>query len=105
MIIQALFMSKILNLTKNKLNYIYVNFLIIFIFSIIYWWYGTSENFVLQEHFKVNNRMTYLTSLYYSFIIHTTVGFGDISPKSNLIQIITMIHLTVLTCNLSLLLF
>lgn len=105
MIVKSAIMSKILNLSKNKLNYLYINFLIIFVFSVIYWWYGSDTHFVFQPHFAVNNRMTYLSALYYTFITHTTVGFGDISPKSKLTQIITMVHLTVLTCNLSLLLF
>ena len=95
---------KYIILNKNKIIYIYANFIILFIFSIIYWIYGTSENFTFQPQFGANDQISYISALFYSFTTHSTVGYGDITPKSKLMQIITMFHLTILIANLSLLL-
>lgn len=105
MIITPLIITKMLNLNKNKLNYLYLNFFIIFIFSVIYWLYGTDEHFVFKPHFSVNHNITYMTALYYSLVTHSTVGFGDITPKSTFIKIITMIHIIIIILFLSLLFF
>jgi|AntAceMinimDraft_17_1070374.scaffolds.fasta_scaffold20346_2 hypothetical protein len=39
-----------------------------------------------------NQKMTLIDSLYYSFMIGTTVGFGHIQPNSDIIKIISMIE-------------
>lgn len=39
----------------------------------------------------------YITSLYYIVITVTTVGYGDISPASNIERILVMI-LTIISC-------
>lgn len=72
----------------NKLfiKYKYLVFTI-FIFScIIYFiinkeddWYGLEEK-----------EITYLNSLYYTFVTFSTIGYGDITAKSNRAKIITM---------------
>jgi hypothetical protein len=96
-------MYNILKLTKNKLTYIYVNLLLIFIFSIIYWYYGTPENLTFGPQFSYNDNISYLSALYFTCTTHSTVGYGDITPKSKFMQTIIIIHLIILILNLSIL--
>ncbi len=99
----SLLMYNILKLTKNKLTYIYVNLLLIFIFSIIYWYYGTPENLTFGPQFSYNDNISYLSALYFTCTTHSTVGYGDITPKSKFMQTIIIIHLIILILNLSIL--
>ena len=99
----SLLMYNILKLTKNKLTYIYVNLLLIFIFSIIYWYYGTPEHLTFGPQFSYNDNISYLSALYFTCTTHSTVGYGDITPKSKFMQTIIIIHLIILILNLSIL--
>ena len=97
-------MYSILKLNKNKLIYIYVNLFLIFIFSLIYWYYGTPDNLTFNPQFaNSNNNICYLSALYFTCTAHSTVGFGDITPKSRFMQMIVIIHLIILILNLSIL--
>lgn len=94
----------ILKLNKNKLIYIYVNLILIFVFSLIYWFFGTPTNLTFGEQFTNSEKnLSYLSALYYACTTHSTVGYGDITPKSKLMQCITIIHLIILILNLSIL--
>ena len=93
----------IIKLNKNKLLYIYVNLFLILVFSFIYWYYGTPENLTFNPQFADNNNISYLSALYFSCTTHSTVGYGDITPKSRFMQTIIIIHLTILILNLSIL--
>jgi hypothetical protein len=101
-----LFMYNILKSYKNKLIYIYVNLFLVFIFSLIYWYFGTSENLKFDEYCadKNNkNNISYLSALYFACSTHSTVGYGDITPKSKFMQTIIIIQFIILILNLSLL--
>ena len=60
----------------------------IIIFSVIYYFaaknFGTKDE---KEQFKGPN-----DCLYFSCITHFTVGFGDITPKSNLLRFLTILQ-------------
>jgi hypothetical protein len=99
-----LFMYKIIKLNKNKLIYVYVNLLLIFIFSFIYWYYGTPDNLTFNTQFAdTDNNIAYLSALYFACTTHSTVGFGDITPKSRFMQMLVIIQLIILILNLSIL--
>jgi hypothetical protein len=99
-----IFMYNILKINKNKLIYIYVNLFLILLFSLIYWYYGTPDNLTFNSQFAdEQNNICYLSALYFSCTAHSTVGFGDITPKSRFMQTIVIIHLTILILNLSIL--
>jgi len=82
----------------NKL-FIKYKYLISTIFSfscIIYFfinkpydWYGLEEK-----------EITYLNSLYYTFVTFSTIGYGDITPKSNRAKILTMLIIIGLIFNI-----
>ncbi len=97
-------MYNILKLNENKLMYIYVNLVLIFLFSLIYWRYGTPEHLTFNPQFANNdNNISYLSALYFACTTHSTVGYGDITPKSRAMQNIITVHLTILILNLSIL--
>ena len=99
-----IFMYNILKINQNKLIYIYVNLVLILLFSLIYWYYGTPDNLTFNPQFADSeNNICYLSALYFSCTAHSTVGFGDITPKSRFMQIVVIIHLTILILNLSIL--
>ena len=102
---QLVFMYNILKINKNKLMYIYVNIILILLFSLIYWYYGTPEHLTFNPQFANNDneRISYLSALYFTCTTHSTVGYGDITPKSKVMQNIITIHLTILILNLSIL--
>ena len=94
----------ILKLNKNKLIYIYVNLILIFVFSLIYWFFGTPTNLTFGEQFaNTDKNISYLSALYFACTTHSTVGYGDITPKSKMMQCITIFHLIILILNLSIL--
>lgn len=82
-------------LFKNK--YLSLYFILIVIFALIYWLLGTSEhlNFNKEDNDNSNN-ISLLNALYFSMITQTTTGYGDITPKSKLMRIITFIQLALL---------
>ena len=103
---QLLFIIDIIKLNKNKIIFVYVNLFLIFIFSLIYWYYGTSENLTFGPQFaddNNNNNISYLSALYFTCTTMSTVGYGDIAPKSKLMQIIVIIQQIILILNLSIL--
>lgn len=61
--------------------------LIIIIFSIIYYFLG-ENNF-----YNMNN--SYLDSIYFSLVTSTTVGYGDIVPRTDLAKFVVMCQLVV----------
>ena len=82
----------------NKL-FIKYKYLIITIFSfsfVIFFiinkkddWYGLEDK-----------EITYLDSLYYTFVTFSTIGYGDITPKSVRAKIITMLIIIGLILNI-----
>jgi hypothetical protein len=64
---------------------IYYHIILYIVFSIIYMQLNSTHFRGIKEH-------SYHDRLYYSAITHTTVGYGDISPKSVLCKNISMLH-------------
>lgn len=91
------YLLNMIKLNKNKFSFYKLYFLVLIIFSLIYWLLGTSENFNFDK--KTNNNsdsLTFINSLYFSFITQSTIGYGDITPKSELMRIIVMCQLILL---------
>jgi voltage-gated potassium channel len=81
----------LLRLNENKLGYLVINIIFILAFAIIYWIFGT------YEHFKVlsvpsQKYLSFIDSLYLSFITHCTLGYGDIVPVSDSMKITIIFH-------------
>lgn len=81
----------------DTINKIYIAFLIILIFAIIYsffdhtHWNGIDVNDEANNYYKrIFNR------LYYSMVTWSTIGYGDITPKSVIVRFIFMIQVVIL---------
>ena len=83
------------NINKNKFSFYKLYFLVLIIFTLIYWLLGTSENFIFDKASNNNSdSLTFLNALYFSFITQSTTGYGDITPKTKLTRIIVMCQLS-----------
>ena len=100
-----IFMYSIFKLNSNKLLYIYVNLSLILLFSFIYWYHGSNENLTFGPQFANddNTHISYLSALYFTCTVHSSVGFGDITPKSKSMQVFVIIQFVILIMNLSIL--
>ena len=75
---------------KRHLNKITVILTLTLIMSFIY--YALMQN---QKNYNNKSRKEfdkYIDALYFSVINATTVGFGDITPQSNLTKIVSILH-------------
>lgn len=64
-------------MNASKLNFIVTNISILIFFAMIY--------FSLPENsFNKKDKLSLMDSVYFSVISHTTVGYGDIYPASNI---------------------
>ena len=89
--------ANLFKLNKNKFSFYKLYFLVLIVFSLIYWLLGTSENFKFDTISNNNsNSLTFLNSLYFSFITQSTIGYGDILPTSSLAKILVMCQITLL---------
>jgi len=80
---------KFLKLNRKKIQFLIINLSLIFIFALIYWLCGTQENFKILYS---EPNLSYLDALYFSFITHSTIGYGDIVPISPLMRCITILQ-------------
>lgn len=78
-------------LNRNKYRTIIVNLLLIIIFTIIYYSLGTNEHFYFNNE-PNQTELSLLNAFYFTVITHLTIGYGDISPKGNLVRCITIIQ-------------
>ena len=89
----ALFSAlKVFKLSSNKIQFIALYTLFIFIFAMIYWYFGSSEHFSFKESAN-SNQITFLDAIYYSTVSQTSTGFGDITAKSKFMRTITICQL------------
>jgi hypothetical protein len=47
----------------------------------------------LEQHFEVDSTMT--NAAYFSTITHSTVGYGDISPKTSAAKMVVSLHIII----------
>lgn len=84
---------KLIKLNEKKIQFLVINIGFILGFALIYWIWGT------PEHFKSQYTQPYLSgidALYFSFITHSTLGYGDIVPISQNMRAITILHTIVI---------
>lgn len=79
----------ILKLNDKKIQFLAINILFIIGFALIYWIWGTPENFKSQFSAPY---LSSLDALYFSFTTHCTIGYGDIVPISQNMRFITILH-------------
>jgi len=83
----------LLSLQKNKkLRFLVIAVIIIICFAIIYWCMGNNTNF----HTNTNDDLTFLDALYFAVGTHTTIGYGDITAKSQFMRAITSVQIALL---------
>ncbi len=68
--------------------------IVVTIYANIYYKYRTQFN-------GLNEKSTYLDCFYFSFTTFSTVGYGDISPKTDLTKIIVMSQQVVLLLDIT----
>ena len=83
---------------SNKQSFIVITFAIVFVFAIIYWLLGSNDNFSFT---KDQEKLTFIDALYFSMVTQTTLGYGDISPKSEIMRSISFIHLALLIIHIT----
>jgi len=70
-----------------------LNFIAILLFTVMYFTLSMSG----EEHFNgLDKSSSFLDHLYFAFTIQSTVGFGDIYPKSSLAKTIVMLQQSIL---------
>jgi len=78
-------------ITKQNWSQFFVHFTVIVIFAILYHILTRfSDNSQDTKEFK-----TFEDSLYYSFVTHSTVGFGHTIAHSTLFKRVTMVHICI----------
>lgn len=75
---------------NNKLSFIIITLGICLIYAMIYFHYGNHEHF----HFTDPNHqeLTPIDAIYFALTTHATLGYGDISPKSQLMRGVSISH-------------
>ena len=84
---------------KSLIKYIgfpITHFIIIFCFAFFYYILKGNDNFN-----GLDETSTFIDALYFSFTTQSTVGYGDISPKSKFAKILVMIQQTIVLLELA----
>jgi hypothetical protein len=83
----------LLSLKKDKkVRFLVIAIAIILCFAIIYWLMGNTNNF----HTNTDTELTFLDALYFAMGTHTTIGYGDITAKSQLMRGIASMQIALL---------
>ena len=75
---------------NNKLSFIIITIGICLIYAMIYWHYGTHEHFHFTD--PDHRELTPIDALYFALTTHATLGYGDISPRSQFMRGISISH-------------
>ena len=78
---------------KNTKKFLFNSIIIIVIFTIIYWLCGNKSNFNLYSE------LSFIDALYFTLCTQSTVGYGDITPKSQSMRIIVSLHFIIFISN------
>lgn len=78
---------KIATLVDEPHEKIIANILMILGFAIIYKIIGENEN-----EFSNKKKLNWNDAFYFSFVVHFTLGFGDIYPLTSFSRLIVMTH-------------
>lgn len=84
---------------NNRISFLVITISICIVYSLIYWSYGTNENFHIMDSNK--SQLTFLDALYFGFTTHITLGYGDISPKSAIVRLISISHTIVIMVSIA----
>jgi uncharacterized membrane protein len=95
------FLLKLFVLVDEPHEKILINFLIILIFAVIYFSiYKFQMEVQKKDKEKIyyspysSDTLNFFDALYFSFVVHFTLGFGDVFPVSTLSRVMVMIHTT-----------
>ena len=79
------------NLKVNKkIGFILATVLLCVVYGCIYWFFGTREHFNFVSSDQTSNMLTFIDALYFAFTTNATIGYGDITPKSQLLRFIAI---------------
>ena len=77
---------------NNKIGFIVLTLLMCVAYGCIYWIFGTRKHFNFVSSNTTSNHLTFIDALYFAFTTNTTIGYGDITPKSQLLRFIAITH-------------
>jgi hypothetical protein len=84
-------------LTLNKLQFLALNIIVIFLFGLIYKHYGNDKHFIFLNK---NKHMNFTDALYFSANTYITIGNNDTYPKTKFMKKIIMIQMLILIVSL-----
>lgn len=123
-----MFHLSLLIMSPKIVRFIIITSIIIFVFSIIYWLLGTHKHFNFKTSNSNSNsnlddsnlddnnlddnnllvarcikqkQLSYIDALYFTIGTHTTVGFGDITARSECTRSLVIIQLIILILQLA----
>lgn len=84
-------------LKKNKnIRFLLIAIILITFFSVIYWVLGDTSNFSFNNTDSTQTKLSFLDALYFSIGTQITIGYGDITAKSQLLRGITICQIGLL---------
>ena len=86
---------------NNKIKFLVIAFVLIFVFTIIYWLLGSNENFSFNTTNTTQTELSFLDALYFTLGTQTTIGYGDITAKSQLMRAITVCQIILLIIHIA----
>lgn len=84
-------------LSNRQTRFIISTFVTVIFFSIIYWFYGDTDHFVIIP----NDTLTFLDAFYFSLGSYTTIGYGDITAKSQFMRLIVSMQIILLVLHIT----
>ena len=87
------FLLKLFVMVDEPHEKIFANFIIIIVFAVLYYFIQEFESTPLFKPYS-KGTVNSFDALYFSFVVHFTLGFGDIFPVSPLARTIVITHTT-----------